>query len=157
MSKTVVLSSGEIAADPGVLVREIQAGNTVSVFDIGRMVTSMSEIPWITQLIEEEYDEAEDMVSLRTKRTGVDNTVFISAKGRGRHAPRIKIAVDPPDSLNAAGKNVTMAIHDYKIIGEKLPTHVAKQARQFIERNRDTLLRYWNDEIDTEEMISQLK
>jgi hypothetical protein len=53
-------------------------------------------------------DEDADRVSLRSDRIGVDNTIFVSTKGRGQHAPLIKIAVDPPDSLNAASKPASM-------------------------------------------------
>jgi hypothetical protein len=50
-----------------------------------------------------EQNEVEDMVSLRAgPRTGVANTIFISIKGYGQDTPRIKIATDPPDNLNAA-------------------------------------------------------
>ena len=51
------------------------------------------------------------MVSLRRDVTGVDNTIFVSTKVYAQHAPRIKIAIDPPDSLNARSKAASMAIH----------------------------------------------
>jgi hypothetical protein len=101
-------------------------------------------------------DEAADMVSLRRQRTGVDSTIFVSTKGYAQHAPRIKIAVDPPHTFNATAKTASMAIHDFSVTGD-LPPHVAEQAKQFIERNRDVLLRYWDYAIDTDEMIAQLK
>jgi hypothetical protein len=88
--------------------------------------------------------------------TGIDNVIFVSTKYRGRHAPRIKIAVDPPNKFSATGKNTTMTIHDYATVGEPLPRHIFEQARHFIERNRDALLRYWNEEIDTATFIGQL-
>src|SRR5258708_5488917 len=89
-----------------------------------------------------EQDLAGDMVSLTNDRdhTGVDNTVFVSTKGGARHAARIKIAIDPPDSLNAAGEKASMAIHDYSMTGAYMPPHLVEQAKQFIERNRDALL-----------------
>ncbi len=102
-------------------------------------------------------DEAEDMVSLRRDLTGVDNTIFVSTKGYAQHAPRIKIAVDPPDTFNATSKSLSMAINDYSVRGEYLAPRIMEQAKQFIERNRDVLLRYWNCEIDTAELIKRLK
>jgi hypothetical protein len=151
------LSTAAILADPQMLLREFQAGNTVYVPELDYTLVPTSNHQWIVEQIVEESDEAEDMASLRTDRTGVDNTIFVSTRGYGRHAPRIKIAVDPPDSLNAAGKNASMAISDYRIIGEYLPSHIAEQAKRFIEQNRETLLAYWNCEIATEEMIKRLK
>ena len=104
-----------------------------------------------------EANEVEDMVSLRPDTTGVDNTIFVSTRGYAQHAPRIKIAVDPSDSLNAASKCALVAIHDFSVTGEGLSPYVYVQASDFIERNRDVLLAYWNCEIDTKEMISRLR
>lgn len=104
-----------------------------------------------------EIDEAEDMVSLRKERTGVAHTVFVSTKGYARHAPRIRIAIDPPDSLNAAAETASMAIHDYSIAGAHMPPQLFEQAKRFIERNRAALLDYWDNKIDTAELIERLR
>jgi hypothetical protein len=50
-----------------------------------------------------------------------------------------------------------MTIHDYEVTGAYLPPHIVEQAKHFIERNHDILLRYWNCEIDTEELIEGLR
>jgi hypothetical protein len=94
--------------------------------------------------------------SLRKDRTGVDNTIWVSPR-MGSHAPRIKIAIDPPDALTPGGKTATMTIHDVVVTGEAVPTHVIRQAEAFINRNRDVLLRFWNGEIDTAEMLDQIQ
>jgi len=106
-----------------------------------------------------EQDLAGDMVSLTNDRnhTGVDNTVFVSTKGPGRHAARIKIAIDPPDSLNASSETASMAIHDYSVRGAYMAPHLVEQAKQFIERNRDVLLGYWNCEFETSVLLQKLR
>ena len=48
----------------------------------------------------QEDELLEEAASFRKAVTGVDNTVFILPKGNTRHAPRIKVAIDPPDSLD---------------------------------------------------------
>jgi hypothetical protein len=101
--------------------------------------------------------EDEDLSSLRKDRTGVDNTIWVSPK-MGSHAPRIKIAIDPPDALTLGGKTATMTIHTPHVVtGEDVPTHVIRQAETFIDRNRAVLLRFWNGEIDTGEMLDQIQ
>jgi hypothetical protein len=51
-----------------------------------------------------------------------------------------------------------MTIHEPNAVtGEAVPTHVIKQAEAFINRNRDVLLRFWNGEIDTGEMLDQIQ
>jgi hypothetical protein len=102
-------------------------------------------------------DEDQDMSSLRREETGVDNTIFVSTKGRAQHAPRIKIAIDPPDSFNATSKTASMAFHDYSVTGAYVPPRLVEQATRFIERNRDVLLRYWDAKISTREMLDQIR
>lgn len=82
------------------------------------------------------------MVSLTPKETGVSNTIFVSTAGHAIPAARIKIAIDPPDSFNAASKTATMALHDCSISDDDVPADVAKQASQFIALNRQALLDY---------------
>ena len=101
--------------------------------------------------------EAEDAVSLRPEKTGVENTVFVSTKGYAEHAPRIKIAVDPPHTFNATSKSASMAIHDHSIRGESVAPHIAEQAKRFIDLNREALLDYWEFKIDTAQLIERLK
>jgi hypothetical protein len=106
---------------------------------------------------EENEQEDQDMASLRSDETGVDNTIFVSTEGRARHAARIKIAIDPPDSFNASSKTASMAIHDYSVMGAPVPPRIAEQAKRFIELNREVLLRYWKAEISTREMLDQIR
>jgi hypothetical protein len=105
----------------------------------------------------QEEDSAGFMVSLRKDITGVDNTVFVSTKGHGRHAPRIKIAIDPPDSFNETSSCTSMAIRDYSLTGAYAPPGLVEQAKAFVERNRDVLLAYWNGEFDTGELFRRLQ
>ncbi|HEY7296821.1 MAG TPA: hypothetical protein VH684_02700 [Xanthobacteraceae bacterium] len=146
MSNIVAASSADLIADPARLLAELRAGNVVYLSDLGR-----------TLALAEVDEEAADMVSLRFNRTGIENTIFVFTKGYAQHAPRIKIAIDPPHALNATAKSASMAIHDYSVRGEYIPPRIAEQARQFIERNRAALLDYWECEIDTAELIERLK
>jgi hypothetical protein len=104
-----------------------------------------------------EQELAGHMVSLRKDVTGVDNTVFVSTKGYGRHAARIKIAIDPPNSFNETCESASMAIHNFGITGAYVPPRLMEQAKQFIERNRDVLLGYWNGDFDTLELGKRLR
>jgi NAD(P)H-dependent FMN reductase len=159
MSAIITLSAAAIRDDPAILLREMQAGSTVLVPDVGvGYALAPTDSDLIPNLLAElDDEEAADMVSLSKDITGIDNVIFVSTKYHGRHAPRIKIAVDPPGKFSATGKNASMAIHDYGVRGEYLPPHVLEQAKQFIERNRDVLVRYWEEETDTPTFIRQLR
>jgi len=107
------------------------------------------------QLAEEEELTA-DMVSYRKDVTGLDNTVFVSVRFP-RHSPRIKVAIDPPDSLNPDGNNASVAIHDGSVTAGHLPARALKQVRQFIELNRNVLLDYWEMHIDGNQLKERLR
>jgi hypothetical protein len=104
----------------------------------------------------QEEEMAGHMVSLRKKRTGIDNTLFASTKGFGWHAPRIKIAIDPP-SLNETTSGASMALHDFSTVGAYIPRDILEQLKTFIELNRDALLDYWEAKIDTDDFLERLK
>ena len=145
---TIVIrsSSAQIAADPASFFNALRAGHAVHVPELGGTVA----------LVEAD-EEVEDMVSLRSERTGVENTIFVSTKGYAEHAPGIKIAVDPPHTFNATSKSASMAIHDHSIRGESVAPNIAEQAKQFIDLNREVLLDYWECKIDTAQLIERLK
>ena len=88
MTIVIPSSSAEIIADPARFLADLRAGHAVYLADLGGSV-ALAEVD----------GEVEDMVSLRSEKTGVDNTIFVSTKGYAEHAPRIKIAVDPPHSF----------------------------------------------------------
>jgi hypothetical protein len=153
MTTIVPSTTAEIAADPQRLIDAMRERRIISLDDVDYTIAPTSAVV----LAEGEIDEAEDMVSLRKVRTGVDNTAFVSTKGYARHAPCVKIAIDPPDSLNAAARTASMSIHDYSIAGTHMPPHLVKQVKRFIERNRASLLDYWDNKIDTAELIERLR
>ena len=102
-------------------------------------------------------DELQEMVSYRKNVTGVDNTVFISPRGHhARHAARVKVAIDPPDSLNPACRTASILLSGNVTAGEIEPS-LLQQVRKFIERNRAVLIDYWDYQIDTDELRRRLK
>ena len=125
--------------------------------DMAAEVEDFVELLRARALKEQEQDLAGFMVSLRKEITGVDNTIFVSTKGFGRHAPCIKIAIDPPDSFNETSTSTSMAIHDFSLTGAYAPPWLVEQTKAFIEQNRAALLGYWNGEFDTSELLRRLE
>jgi hypothetical protein len=111
--------------------------------------------------ISEELAEREllgDMVNVRKKDTGVDNVIFISQKGYAPHAARIKVAIEPPDSINVTSKTASVEIGSGQVVaGEISDTQLQKQVQKFIELNRPVLYEYWNALIDTAELLKRLQ
>jgi len=105
-----------------------------------------------------ERELLEEMVSYSKKITGIDNTIFISPKGLTRHAPRIKVAIEPPHSFNPTSVTASVAIDSGQVVAGEVPTaELRKQIQQFVELNRDVLLDYWHYRINTEQLQERLK
>jgi hypothetical protein len=155
MNLSVSMSTTAIALDPEQFLRAIRDGKTVHIPDVGYTVAPSADAQ--VAILDDEDDEDADMVSLTPDQTGVDNTIFVSTKGKARHAARIKIAIDPPDSFNASSTDASMAIHDYSITGANVPAHIVEQAKRFIERNREVLMLYWEAKIPTRQMLDRIK
>ena len=101
-----------------------------------------------------------EIVNYKKKTTGVENTVFISQKGYARHAARIKIAIEPPDSISVTSKTASFSIGSGKVVAgneHDVSAALQKQVEKFIALNRDALLDYWNAEISTEELQERLQ
>ena len=73
-----------------------------------------------------------------------------------RHAPGIKIAIDPPLSVDPRSKTASVAIADGAVVAGEVPPSLLNQARRFIEANRDVLLDYGEYRIDTDELRRRL-
>ena len=109
-----------------------------------------------SQAFDIEEEVIADMVSYRKNVTGLDNTIFISVKF-AQHAPRIKVAIDPPTHIDPFGNNASVSIRDGNVVAGKLPAHVGESVRDFIALNREVLLDYWEKRIDTDELRRRLQ
>src|SRR5258708_4454979 len=93
-----------------------------------------------------------------SSRPLVDNTIFISTKIGVRHAPRIKLAIDPPDSFSPGSVTASIAIDSGEVVaGEEPAAKVLKQVQRFIDLNRDLLLEYRHCRISTAEFGRRAK
>ena len=107
-----------------------------------------------------EHDDGElleEMASFGAGDTGIDNSIFIST-AYPQHAPRIKLAIDPPDSFNPRSVTASIAIESGEVVAGKKPSaKLLKQVKQFLELNHDLLLEYWNCKISTATLAKRLK
>ena len=139
------VSSGTAAVVPLEWLRQINASG-IRPGELAPLLDELAEV----ELLEE-------MVSYRKDATGIDNTIFISPRGQTRHAPRIKVAINPPDSLNPSTSTASIAIHDGSVPAENIKPALHRQLMQFIDLNRDLLLDYWDYRVDTRELDRRLK
>jgi hypothetical protein len=127
--------------------------------DVVLTLSPSSDLESIVAISDElaEREQLEHMVTYRKNVTGVDNTIFISPKLRIKHGPRVKVAIDPPDSINPLSEQASVEISSGKVVAGEVSPALLKQVQKFIELNRDVLLDYWNTRIDTDELRKRLK
>jgi hypothetical protein len=150
------VSSAVLASDPGRLAVAIEQRQILDVRDRKYVLVPREAIRDLADALAEE-ELLEEMVAYRKNVTGVDNTIFIPPKGNTRHAPCIKIAVDPPDSVDPRGETASIAIAGGAVAAGDVARRLLDQTRQFIALNRDVLLDYWDYKIDTDELRPRLK
>jgi hypothetical protein len=153
---TVVSSSKEIMANPARLIEAMRAGSVMSIPDLDYTIVPTTALP---ELADERAEEEllEEVVSYCKDVTGVQNTIFISPKGNTRRAPRIKVAIDPPLSVDPRTRTASVAVADGTVVAGEVPPWLLDQARRFIDANRDVLLDCWEYRIDTDELRRRLK
>ncbi len=106
--------------------------------------------------------QVEAMSNLRPTTTGVEGAVIWVSAGEFagvdiRHGPRIKVVLGNGITTEKLGDAVSVTITDPPRVLGSLPGAVRKQAVDFVNRNRDVLLRHWNGEIDAKEMLDLLQ
>jgi hypothetical protein len=104
---------------------------------------------------EPEGQASYEMANLRPERTGLPFVVFISQRGGARHDVRVKVA---PGAKVRPSEMVTVAIRpNVRVVrGAMEPRDLALLTR-WIELNRNTLLDYWNGDIEyTEDAIAAI-
>jgi hypothetical protein len=143
-----------LPADVVVALRDAEVHLTLSPSDASAELQPIVDIS--DELAEREL--LEEMVSYRKDVTGVTHTIFISPKGKTKHAARNKIAIEPPDTLNPDTVTASIEISNAKVVAGKTPdTDLQKQVKAFIELNRSVLMDYWEYRIDTKQLTERLK
>jgi hypothetical protein len=97
-----------------------------------------------------------DMANLRPERTGLPFVVFISQKGGARHDVRVKLARGAKVRLSDM---ITVAVRPMpRIIRGRLNTQEFDLVRRWIELNMNTLVDYWNGDIEfTDDALAAIR
>jgi hypothetical protein len=141
------------------LRQELAEGRAVELTDLNALVVRTDDIFALADELAEE-EQLEHMVTYRKNVTGVDNTVFISPKVHARHAARVKVAINPPDTISPTTETISVAVHDGSVVvgnASSVTATLLDQVRRFIALNKDALIDYWEERIDTDELAKRLK
>ena len=96
-----------------------------------------------------------EMANLRRERTGLPFVVFISQRGGARHDVRVKVA---RGAKVRPSEMVTVAIRPrVRVIRGRLDPQDLALLEQWISRNVETLIKYWDGDIEyTEDAIAAI-
>ena len=100
-------------------------------------------------------DDFFEMADLFSKHTGLPFVVWISYKGGARHDVRVKVSPGPK-ALPSEMASVAIRPEIRVVQGDLGPSDLALLSR-WIEINRDTLVRYWEGDIDTKDAIDEIR
>jgi len=104
---------------------------------------------------EPEGQASYEMANLRPERTGLPFVVFISQKGGARHDVRVKVA---PGAKVRPSEMITVAIRpSIRVVRGVLDPRDLALLTRWIDRNRDTLIKYGDGDIEyTEDAIAAI-
>ena len=103
-----------------------------------------------------EEDELYEMANLFPRTTGLPMTVWVSPRGRARHAARIKVSLSP--GRKDIGHTAVVGIQPSpRLIAGRLPPGDFESVSQWIELNESVLIDFWNETIDSVELGERLK
>jgi hypothetical protein len=124
-----------------------------------RLTEALSKVAANTKSVvaegEPEGQASYEMANLRRERTGLPFVVFISQRGGARHDVRVKVA---RGAKVRPSEMVTVAIRPrVRVIRGRLDPQDLALLEQWISRNVETLIKYWDGHIEyTEDAIAAI-
>jgi hypothetical protein len=95
-----------------------------------------------------------EMANLFPKHTGLPFVVWISYRGGARHDVRVKVS---PTARATPGEMASVAIRpDVHVVEGSVNAQELELLRTWIGLNRETLIAYWEGEIDTQDALEAL-
>ena len=105
--------------------------------------------------LRDDSDALFEMANLFPKHTGLPFVVWMSYRGGAQHDVRVKVSKGPkavPSEMVSVAMRPEVHVVQGKLAGDDL-----QLLSQWIELNRDVLLRYWEGEIDTKDAIDGIR
>jgi hypothetical protein len=107
-------------------------------------------------MIEADAEDLYEMANLRPKTTGLPMVIWVSERGNAQHDARIKVSMQHGDRMN---------IHNTAVVGIRPPSLLAgvlssvdlRTVGRWIMLNEASLMDYWDQVIDTAELIQRLQ
>ena len=96
-----------------------------------------------------------EMANLFSKHTGLPFVVWISYRGGAQHDIRVKVSPGPK-ALPSQMVSIAVRPNIHVVQGEMRASDLALLTK-WIQLNQDALMRYWEGEIDTKDVIDEIR
>lgn len=111
----------------------------------------------ILDLLGVDYTDMFEMANILPKDTNLNRVICVSVKGKAKHAPRIKVQNDPGNKIKSNELDISITIENNpQLVKGRLNNKELNKISEWIKINKSTLLKYWNDELDTKTMLTSL-
>ena len=104
-----------------------------------------------------ETNDTFEMANLYPRDTGLPMTIWISPRGRARHDARIKVCLTPGDRMDATNTAVVAIRPEPRLISGALPARDFDRVANWIARNAEALIGYWNGTLSTVEFVQRME
>jgi len=101
-------------------------------------------------------DELYEMANLYPRTTGLPMTVWVGPRGNARHDVRIKVNLTHGNQMNIDNTAVVGVRPAPHLVAGRLSSDDERLVFEWIRLNMDTIIAYWNGDLDTAELIQNL-
>jgi len=101
------------------------------------------------------------MSNLRSRTTGIQGAVIWISTGTSsggkklQHGPRVKVTLGETASVSKGSASVSVGTNP-RVLAGTLPAKIEKDVLAWVRLNQNALTRYWNDELETAEVLPLL-
>jgi len=104
----------------------------------------------------EEENELFEMANLYPEDTGLPMTIWVSPKGKARHDARVKVCRIHGNRMTLDDLAIMAIRPDAKLLHGTLAGKDERLVADWIDKNRATLIAYWDGEIGTRKLMQGL-
>jgi len=104
--------------------------------------------------------EAEDiftMTNLSPRMTGLPMSIWVSPRGNARHDVRVKVNMTHGRQMNINNAAVVAVRPSPRVVTGRLSSDDQRAVTEWITLNAQAVIDYWDDKLDTDELIERLK
>ncbi len=97
------------------------------------------------------------MTHLSPRMTGLPTSVWVSPRGNARHDVRIKVNMSHGRQMSIDNTAVVALRPRPRVVAGRLSPDGQRAVAEWVAMNSEAIIAYWNDELDTDQFLEQLK